>query len=482
MVKLKYVGNDEWKSEDSKFLFRRNSKPEGLVINKLFENALLSFQGAVWTVSEYPEQQEFSISKSDWLSLRNKIIDNLRPYTMRPENKFSEDPNEIKIFKPNSIKLRLHEKMKFFKCSRGHVNSCTSLNDVSHCKTCNDKEMSHIPIFIKKYNNLFEADRTLNTFDPHSIYIDITSPQVPSDSKVNCPSCGNARKLISKSSYFPVESLVWSCEECGQETQFRKPYTKSLYYFKVDFPYDNLFRGLVTRQSSALVKENLESTNAIVSTELNFIKNIFYSDQINIYDVCFGCLSNDKLFLFEHGDQNKLKIYARKFDTHGIIFEFDEDVFEKSAQIIKDNLIYIKNDDIKNKLLLFLEDEKLFKITLLHTFKHVMLYQIPFLVGIEASKVSGDYNYGNTPNVVLFDNESGGIGVFQTLQYDLKRFAFWLNMAKNSVKNCKRDPHCSGGCKLCSFIENCGNINQNLNRYLLFPMFKLDFRDQSNFQ
>jgi len=476
MVDAQYRGSGNWQLGDSQFFFKKINRGEGQVINKLFKSALISFHGAVWAVNEYPELTQIPISQNEWNLLREKILDAVEPHKRKAYLLFPEDLNEIKVLNPSVIKLKIHEKMKFFRCSRnGHIVPRETIDEIARCPVCGDTNMVQLPIFIKKYTNFFAMDSELRATDPHSIYSNIESQQIPNDSKIKCPTCGQERQLMQKSAYRPIESLTWICKNCQTETILSRPFGSRNYYYKIDSPYDSLFRGLIARQSTALDNIPLENEKKILSLETNFIKDINFSNQVNVVDANYGNLSNKKFFYFESNNGERI-IYARKFSTKGIVFDFSDDVFRESMKIIQENLDYISNDDAKEKLRLLLKDEKLFKITLLHTFKHIMLFPLPLIIGIEASKVSGDYNYQSSPSVVLFDNEAGGIGVFESIKDDFSRFAYWLDQAKKRVSSCNRDPHCNGACKLCSFLENCGNINQNLNRYLLFPIFKIDFK------
>lgn len=479
---MDYVGGSEWSFSGSRFKYRRVDKNEGLVVGKLFKNGLMSYHGGVWSVEGYRESELIQIGQGEWDALRNKILDAARPYSPRIHIIYPEDVNQIKLLRPNDVMLKMHNKMNYFRCQKsGHINNCETLEDTTRCKICNNSNMVQLPIFIKKYQNIYVQDSELKSTDPHSIYINIDSPQVPRDSKVKCLNCGGERNLIVASPYKPIESLTWICEKCGTENNFKKPYQSKNYYFKIDLPYDSLFRGLVARQTNTRFKDQKDDLKRILDVEIKFLKNIYFSNQMEVYDGCYAAISNKKLFFFESADNKKI-IYARKFNTKGVVFEFEENMIKESIRLLKENLDTIPNPDAKDKIKVFLNDEQKFKIALLHTFKHMMLFHVPLLVGIEAGKVSGDYEYFNNNTVTLFDNESGGIGVFETLTNDYARFATWIKHAKESVKTCTRDPHCNGACKLCSFIENCGNINQNLNRFLLFPMFKVDFRELDTFR
>ena len=461
---------------NSKYLYTRTTRGEGQALNKMFHNALISYRGAVWHVTEYHNQTQLPISEQEWKLLREKIVDAAHPYQKKSELIYPDESSEIRIIEPSIVELGIPEKMQFFRCSRmGHVFTGKTIEEIDVCPKCGDENTVQLPIFIKKYTNKTAGDGDLSFSDPHTIYSNISSPQVPQDSKLSCSTCHQERRLIQKSAYQPIASLVWICDNCHKEMPFRRPYKSRNYYFKIDAAYDSLFRGLTARQTTINSLETLSDATNIMKSEINFLKNVSFSSSLSIYDACFGCVSNNKFFYFSSGNQRT--IYARKFNTKGIVFEFDNKIFDESKRMIEENISNIPSRNAREKLeQYFLADELTLKISILHTFKHIMLSNIPLLFGIEVSKMSGDYSYRDEAKVILFDNENGGIGVSESLTTDLTKFARWINISKKSSSNCNRDPYCSGACKLCSFIENCGILNRDINRYLLYPIFNIDFK------
>lgn len=377
------------------------------------------------------------------------------------------------------IKASINEKMKYFRCSNGHINECACIEDINQCQFCDSRELLHVPIFVKKYTNLYLPDDEVRATEPHDIYVNIDSKKnyIPKDNKKECPKCGNLRLLKSSNPNFPIRSLYWKCPnpDCEQIDDFRNPASKqNLFYFKPDYPYDNLFWPLTVRLTDPFDFTSLHDAKRILDTIMEHIKDIKFSNQMIVYDLCYGTVASKKFFHFE--DNHKRILYTRKFNTKGLIIEFDESLYSKIKESLETDIDKISNPDIKAKLDFYLKNELEMRIAILHTLKHLILFELPMIVGIEPNKISGDYSIDEN-SVYIFDNESGGIGVCETIRNDLQRFGKLFSQVKERAQSCKRDPYCNGACKLCVYIENCGNINHYLNRYLLFPMFRLDFNE-----
>ena len=182
----------------------------------------------------------------------------------------------------------------------------------------------------------------------------------------------------------------------------------------------------------------------------------------------------------KHWDPTRSKYFGRNMTTEGFSFYLDDSIFNNALQIAtqKNYSKFIPQSNSQEELV---EIQNNLRQAVMHTLKHALLSRLPYLIGLEPNKVSGSYDFvevsdserntGAKNVVYIYDSEMGGTGATKTLFEDQLLLLRWLDSARYAVRNCPSGSCKNGFCRRCLYIENCGEINLNLNRYLASPIF-----------
>src|SRR3989344_138462 len=453
---------------------KKDSKSMGYAISKLFENSYATYRENMYKVDHIVKGDPVTL---DWntyerMKQRLRLLDPQtfagmclpkfeEPKTDRAKMEyFLEFIKRVQINEMDKVVANLSPELESFMCDNcnNFIRGVTFIKGVNKfkflCPNCN-QPLSQAPLLIRSRKP--KEDRR-NT--PMVTYI-------RANKKV-CPSCGNEDLLglMITDPEQPMGSLKWVCKHCSSIVA---PLETFKYGYKPQEPTENLTKGITVSLANA-------EDSTLKKIELNgFLKRdkykgIFYSDQVDVYQVTWG---------YKLGQYENIRIknfpnnsyYGRHFSTQGIILELDPSIYQDALDNIQE--LYKEDKELYDKFLTDIEHDDPEMRTLqlkrwvLHTLKHMLLMYLPVITGLPHQEFGGSYDLDKN-RVIIYDNQENGIGGCQKLWKDKKNLTDLFDLITETIERCD----CRNKCPKCVLLDTCGEVNQALNRHLLVPLFE----------
>lgn len=460
-----------------------NSRPMGYAISKLFKDAYATYREHMYKV-DLIETGEPIILPWDAYTKMTERLKLLDPETFTglalpsfPEPKtesqkleyFKDFIKKVRISEMRRVVARLTSELESFICDdcNNFVRGTSFVNGVNQfkflCKECNGT-LSQAPILVRtgerRSKEAIEKEDRKNK--PIVLYIKA--------SKKNCPHCKveDWWGLTVKDPEQPMGSLYWICKHCKKTIEQYQAFKQWGEGYKPQEPTENLTKGITVSLA------NVEDTNLRpISFEgfLNktYCEGVFYSDEVEVSQVTWG---------YKLGQYDNVRYktfpnhtyYGRTMKTQGMIIRLKPGVYDECLKSL--NELYKEDSELYNGFLEDIGDSSLGKSNLqlkrwvLHTLKHALLVFMPIITGLPHQEFSGSYDL-QKDQVIIYDNQEGGIGGCKKLWEDPNHFIDLLDLLTGAVEKCD----CRNKCPKCVLLNTCGEVNQALNRHLLVPIF-----------
>jgi len=447
---------------------KKDNRPIGYAISKLFKNAYATYRENMYKVETIEKGEPILL---DWITYhrmkqRLRLLDPetftglalpsfQEPKTDQEKLKYAlEFIKKVQISEMQKAIARLTPELESFMCDNcnNFLRGISFVKGVNHfkflCPKCG-QHLSQAPLLIR--SRKIKEDRR-NT--PIVTYLRAN--------KKKCPSCGieDWLGLVITDPEQPMGSLKWICKHCNNIVG---PLETFKFGYKPQEPTENLTKGITV----SLAHVESSTLNPIeVKDFLNkkMCKGIFYSEKVVVSQVTWGY----KLGQYEN---IRYKTYGRQFNTEGLIFELNPEVYQASLEYLKK--LYVEDEELYNRFLKDIENtdpemkEMQLKRWVLHTLKHALLMYLPIITGLPHREFGGSYDLDNN-RVIIYDNQEGGIGGCQKLWNDSNTLMDLLDLITGSIEGCD----CRSKCPRCILLDTCGEVNQALNRHLLVPLFE----------
>lgn len=451
-----------------------DSRLMGYALSKLYKGAYATYRDNMYKVDTIETGKSLIL---DWevyeaMKQRLRLLD---PKTFagmcfhkfkKPETNqelidyFKEFNEKIQIREPSRIEARLTPELECFMCynCNNFVTKTSFVDGINQfrfiCRNCKSL-FSQAPILVR--NKKANEDR-------RNAPIVLPIRMLP---KKVCPGCGNEDwpGLEIRDFEQPMGSLTWVCKKCNFPLS---PFQSYKFGYRPQEPTENLTRGITVSLSNA---EDSTLNKVDVEGFLNkkFCKGIFYSDKVDVYQVTWGY----KIGQYEKARVNTFRdtYYGRNFRTQGIVIELDESIYNESLNKLKE--IYEEDEELYKRFLKDIENDDLemrhlqLKRWVLHTLKHMILMYLPVITGLPHREFGGSYDLDKN-RVIIYDNQENGIGGCQKLWKDQKNLTDLFDLMTETIERCD----CRSKCPKCILLDNCGEVNQALNRHLLVPLFE----------
>ena len=453
---------------------KTDSRRMSYAITKLYKHAFATYRHNIFEVDKIESGRPIFLPWDVYerMKLRLRLLDpdtfsglNLPKFTKPMDGRFDSEyiqefSQRINIKTIDTVQCKLSNELSIFLCERclRFIKGTSQLdgNGLKNfrfiCPECGYR-VSQAPILIYNKKELPGRHHHFPMVKPIRA------------NRKQCQNCGveDWLGLEVTDPENPMGSLYWKCRKCKSDVEQFKSFQ---FGYKPQEPTENLTKGITVSTADT------ENLNKIENTSLNdkYLKGIFYSDKINVFQVTWGY----KLGQYENVRYKTFpnnEFYGRKFSTQGFIVEVNESFYESTKKYLED--LYHEDPEL---YMAFLEDLKggepemeqyQIKRWVLHTLKHSFLGFLPIITGLPTSEFSGAYDLEKN-RVIIYDNQEGGIGGCKTLWETPSNMNDLIYLMISRIEECE----CRNKCPKCLVMNECGEVNQALNRHLLVPLFK----------
>jgi len=454
---------------------KKNIRPMGYAISKLFMNAYATYRENMYKVDLIEKGKPILLDWDSYTKMKQRLR-LLDPDTFaglalpsfdKPKTDlekmqyFTEFIKKIQINEMERIVAKLTPELESFMCDHcnNFVRGISFVRGVSNfkflCHECGHS-LSQAPILIKSKKQANKEDRR-------------NTPMVTCirANKKRCPHCHEEGwlGLSVTDPEQPMGSLKWICKKCHKEVE---PLQTFKYGYKPQEPTENLTKGITI--SIANVEETtLKPLTFKGFLNKDFCEGVFYSDKIVVSQVTWGY----KLGQYENVRYKTFpnnSYYGRQLTTQGIVIKIKKEAYEECLNYLKQ--LYEEDSELYQEFIKDIESEDpemkemQLKRWVLHTLKHALLVFMPLITGLPNQEFSGSYDLGKN-QVIIYDNQEGGIGGCKKLWDDPNNFINLLDLLTETIERCD----CRNKCPKCILLNTCGEVNQALNRHLLVPIF-----------
>lgn len=458
---------------------KKDSRPMGYAISKLFMNAYATYKEHMYKVEVIDKGEPIILDwdSYDKMKQRIKLLDpeafaglNMalpefkKPVTDYEKNKYIlEFIKEVQISEMRGVIAKLAPELESFICDncnnfiRG-VGFVRGINQFRFmCPTCGGS-LSQAPVLVKNRDKNKEDRRNV----PMVNYIRAN--------KKKCPHCQTEDwlGLTVRDPEQPMGSLHWICKHCKGIVG---PLETFKYGYKPQEPTENLTKG-VTVSLANVEDSTLREVKFEGFLNRKLCEGVFYSDEIHVSQVTWGYkLGQYENSLYKTFPNNSY--YGRQVETQGIIVKLNPLIYTECLAYLRE--LYKENPELYEEFMQDIESEEpglrdiQLKRWVLHTLKHSLLVFMPIITGLPNQEFSGSYDLEKN-QVIIYDNQEGGIGGCKKLCDDPNNFLDLLDLLTETLEKCD----CRNKCPKCILLDTCGEVNQALNRHLLAPIFNLD--------
>jgi hypothetical protein len=414
------------------------------------------------------------------LDCRLKEIKEEIEYIDDPYERAGKEINLISdIFRVNTfnkVKVSFASDICMFWCPSCHelffesdIRIDTKLN-YPYCPKC-DRVLQQTPIWILKN----ETGKALVT--PFTVWIrpfdlnDLWKRWFNKD-YVKCRKCKGIVKLyISLDPARIFESSKVVCQDCGRKYGlYSKNYSLVAPTANITIPLmATTFSRTTINFGSIDIKEKLLDSTLF---DVEYVKDFLFTPRVKVKELVLA---------FWHGLKVKRILEVERTGmelvTSGIFVELREDYFSEALEFMKE--IYKENPIIKREL----ESEELvssrIKRIVLHSLAHAIESKLPVYSGLSIDNFSYLYDIHDN-SILIYERCQGGLGasyLLTQLQEERKEpiILDLLMQVRDTLESCD----CDDRCKYCLALVGCQEFNQNLNRFSLGPLFRLDAEDVS---
>lgn len=451
-----------------------DSRRMSYAITKLYKHAFATYRHNIFEVTRIESGKPIILSWDVYerMKLRLRLLDpdtfsglNLPTFEKPSDGKFDSDYMRSFIEKMNIrgleyIQCKLTDDLQIFMCGRclRLVKGVNQLygEGVKYfkfmCPECR-YYVTQAPILV--YNKRETVGRHL----PPMI-------RPIKANKKECPRCKNNDwlGLDVTDPEKPMGSLYWICRNCKWKVE---PFKSFQFGYRPQEPTENLTKGITVSVADA---ETLNGIKDVSLLNKDYYKGIYYSDKIKVFQVTWGYkvgqYENIRYKTFPNNE-----FYGRELTTQGLVFEVNENLFEASKEYLKN--LYSEDPEYYKEFLKDISsgDEHMQKYQIkrwvLHTLKHALLVFLPVITGLPTMEFSGSYDLEKN-RVIIYDDQEGGIGGCKKFWEDTSYINDLVYFMKLRIEECE----CKSKCPKCLVLNNCGEINQALNRHLLKPLFE----------
>ena len=463
---------------------KTNSRPMGYAISKLFKDAYATYREHMYKVDLIETGEPIILTWEAYNKMKNRLrLLDPETFTGLALPSFEEPKTEnqkltyvqdfiskVRINEIEKVVARLTPELESFMCDNcnNFVRGTSFVNGVSQfkflCKECGGN-LSQAPILVRRADkkNSEDQEREDRKNKPIVLYIKA--------SKKSCPHCGveDWLGLTIRDPEQPMGSLYWICKHCKKYVEQYQVFKQWGGGYRPQEPTENLTKGITVSLANVedvtlkpLIFEGFLNKNAC--------EGVFYSDDIAVSQVTWG---------YKLGQYDNVRYktfpnhayYGRKLRTQGIVVRLKPEVYEECLKYLKE--LYKEDSELYKEFMRDIENEDpemsqmQLKRWILHTLKHALLVFMPIITGLPNQEFSGSYDLEKN-QVIIYDNQEGGIGGCKKLWDDSNNFIDLLDLLTETIEKCD----CRNKCPKCILLDTCGEVNQALNRHLLVPIFK----------
>ena len=447
-----------------------DTRPMGYAVSKLFKYAYATYRENMYRVELIENGDPIFLYWDTYNRMKQRLRlldpDTFAGLALPTFQKPTSDQEQLKYFQEFSKQVQIHEmgkvvsklssELESFICEncnrfvRG-IHSVAGVNKfMFKCPDCGF-HLSQAPILTRSKQNETRHDPPMVT------YIRAL--------KKKCPHCNQDDwlGLSIMDPEQPMGSLTRVCMHCKEPVELLQTYK---YGYKPQEPTENLTKGITVSLANA---EDLKPIPNEEFLNKEMCRGIFYSDKITVWQVTWGYKLGQYENIRYKTFPNK-SYYGRTINTQGIIIELDPKMYKAAKDYL--GKLYVDDVELYNEFLKDMENtdpetENLqIKRWVLHTLKHALLVYMPFITGLPTQEFSGSYDLDNN-RVIIYDNQDGGIGGCQKLWKDANNLIDLFDLLTSKLEECD----CRNKCPKCIVLDNCGEVNQALNRHLLVPLF-----------
>lgn len=460
------------------------TRPMGYAITKLFKDAYATYREHMYKVEVVETGEQIILQWEEYNKMKQRL-ELLDPTTFtglalpsfdEPKTKnqeltyFQEFIKKMRINEIEKVIARLSPELESFMCDKCYnfIRSTSYIKGINQFKfLCNEcgSNLFQAPVLVRnqKIKNDRDQEREDRKNKPAVLYIKATSKQ--------CPHCGEDDwlGLMIRDPEQPMGSLYWVCKKCRKPIEQYQVFKQWGGGYRPQEPTENLTKGITV----ALANVEDSTLNPLFFEGFlnkDYCDGVYYSNDIRVSQVTWGY----KLGQYENVKYKSFPnhaYYGRQLTTQGVIVRLKPEVYEECLKKLKevyeqDPELYEEfvGEDIKN------ENSEMRKMQLkrwvLHTLKHALLVFMPIITGLPNQEFSGSYDLDKN-QVIIYDNQEGGIGGCKKLWDDPDNFMNLLDLITTHVGGCD----CRNKCPKCILLDTCGEVNQALNRHLLSPIF-----------
>ncbi len=462
---------------------KRNSRPMGYAISKLFKNAYATYREHMYRVDLIETGGSIILPWEAYGKMKGRLrlLDPETFYGLalpsfdEPKTEsqkvdyMQEFISKVRINEIEKVVARLTPELESFMCDNcnNFVRGTSSIRGISQfkfiCKECGGN-LSQAPILVRRADNKDKRSQERENRKNKPIVLYIKA------SKKNCPHCGveDWLGLTIRDPEQPMGSLYWICKHCKEFIEQYQVFKQWGGGYRPQEPTENLTKG-ITISLANVEDSTLKPLSFEGFLNKDFCDGVFYSNDIAVSQVTWGY----KLGQYENVRYKTFPnhaYYGRKLTTQGVVIRLNPKVYEECLNYLRE--LYKEDSDLYEEFMRDIENEDTemremqLKRWVLHTLKHALLVFMPIITGLPNQEFSGSYDLEKN-QVIIYDNREGGIGGCKKLWDDPNNFVDLLDLLTETVEKCD----CRNKCPKCIFLDTCGEVNQALNRHLLSPIF-----------
>ena len=257
----------------------------------------------------------------------------------------------------------------------------------------------------------------------------------------------------------------------------QKRYGLYLRNFKLSPPTSNIVRPIIAKTFSVLkyspetinivekYLEGVEEVEAIIKRE--FVEEFLFTPNTQVKELIVGLVSG-----LPGGKQRIYKAdkLGRSLNTNGLYIKLKEEYFNEAKHFLK--AVY---DEASRFYEIYVKNERLnIKHIVLHSLAHALIMKLPLYSGVSIDKFGYIYSVSDR-SVLIYETADGGYGALYTITKGMEEesneplILMLLMHVKETIRSCT----CDDRCKYCIAMKGCDELNNNLNRFTLAPLFNI---------